>query len=203
MKAAAYILLLCLAFMTFYIFKPYSYVDNATSLIICDKNGQSFESGWNFIYTFENKLDSFNDIKARKLCEYNLIKDYNNSLKTPSVINYRFEPKYIWQSSFADAIFMFAAVFLLGRILIESIFKKAKINWFLIIGGIFIALILFLGLAWKPSRIIFCKRQVARKVNNFKRVIFKYNIYEVPEEDRHISSVIKPLYEKCLKEKIF
>ncbi len=191
------------------------YLDNAKSHIICNKNGAPFEIGWNFVYSFERKLDDWNDIKARKLCEYNLIKDYGNTLKTPAEINYRFEPKYIIESSWADAIFMFFATFIFAVIAIEAIrilyftfflkkqapthtLDKKKVAIFILMALVLVPL-LFFTLIKKPSAVVFCQRQIARKVNNFKRIIFRYGIFPIPEEDQHINSVIKPLYEKCLE----
>lgn len=203
-----YVFVFLLAFAVFYNFRPYTYVDNAKSLVVCNKNGASFEIGWNFIYTFDQTLDSFNGIKARKLCEYNAIKDYGNTLKTPSEINYRFEPKYIRESSWADAIFMASATLILGIIFIEFVKVKITMHTNLVrphqIGKSIILTALFaLGLfylfMYKPAAMIFCKRQIARKVNNFKRVVFKYGVVPIPEEDKHINSVLKPLYEKCLR----
>ena len=120
-----YILLFTLSLAVGHIFKPYPYIDNEKSQIVCLKNNQSFEAGWNFIYTFEDTLDNFNDKKARKLCEYNIIKDYADTVQVPKEVNYRFEPKYIQESSWVDAIFMASATLILGIIFIE--FFKVKI----------------------------------------------------------------------------
>ena len=203
----SYVLLLVISFSVFYIFKPYSYVDNATSHIICNKNSASFESGWNFVYAFDAKLDEFNDIKARKMCEYNLVKDYDNTVKTPPEVNYRFEPNYIKESSWADTIFMASATLIFGFIFIEfvklkftthtSLVRSHQIGKFILLATIF-ACGLFYFFLYKPAASIFCKRQIARKVNNFKRVIFKYGIFPIPEEDAHIKSLTPGLYQRCL-----
>lgn len=201
----SYIILISIALGVFYVFRPYSYVDNSKSTVVCLKDGKSYEIGWNFIYTFEDKLDSFNDIKARKICEYQAIKDYGNTLNTPASVNYQFVPILIQESSWADAIFMFFATFIMGGILIELITKlsssiltrKISSGIFLLSTVIFVPLLFFLIIK-KPADIIFCKRQVARKVNGFKRIIFKYGLFEIPEEDVHIKSVIPGIYKKCM-----
>lgn len=196
----SYIALLSIAIGVLYIFKPYEYVDNATSMIICNKDTRSFETGWNFIYSFDGKLDSFNDTKARKLCEYNSIKDYGNSLKTPLIVNYKLEPKYIQESSWADALLMFFATFIFGVIVIQFLFSKLNfkiIPTFLLVFLI-TSPIVFFALIKKPAGEIYCKRQIARKVNNFKRIIFKYGIFPIPEEDSHIKKLLPNLYQSCL-----
>lgn len=198
-------LVFCLSLGIFYIFKPYTYIDNAKFTLIC-KNGNRYAGGWNFIYTFEDKLDSFNDIKARKICQYNAIKDYGNGLKTPDDVNYRFAPIFTQESSWPDAIFMFFAALIIGTIFIEALtpiffskLSKKQSPMIFIISFIVLVPLLFFLIIKKPADIIFCSRQVARKVNSFKRIIFKYGLYEIPEEDSHINSLIDPLYQKCLK----
>lgn len=201
-----YPIIISVSLGTLYIFKPYTYIDNAKSLIVCHKNHASFEIGWNFIYTFDDKLDPWNDEKARKICEYNVIKDYINTVQTPKEINYRFEPKYIQESSWLDSILMFFATLVAGIFFLE-VTKKILIGetsdriWSRAYAfiSIILAIVLFLFILKKPAAMIYCKRQVARKVNNFKRVIFKYGVFPIPEEDKHISSLLNPLYEKCLE----
>jgi hypothetical protein len=196
----SYIIALLTSIGILYIFKPYKYIDNATSLIICSKDSRSYEAGWNFIYSFDVRLDVFNVAKAGKLCEYGIIKDYGNTVKTPSETNYRFKPKYIQESSWGDAILMFFAAFILGGLIIQLLFPKLtfKTTLTLLIIALTTSPIVFFLLIKNPAVEIFCARQVARKVNNFKRVIFKYGIFPIPEEDTHIKSVIPGLYQTCL-----
>lgn len=202
-----YIILLSLSIGIFYVFKPFTYVDNNKSLITCSKDGRSFEAGWNFVYTFNKSLDSFNDAKARKLCQYNAIKDYADYYKTPATINYQFVPKYIQESSWGDALVMFFAFFILGLIIIETLnnqinhFVKIDIKKLLVLSTI--SILFFFLFIRKPSSIVYCHRQIAKKVNNFKRDIFKYGIFPILEEDKHISSVLPSLYNNCLKSEGF
>ena len=195
-----YIALISISIGILYIFKPYKYIDNATSSIICSKDSRSYEAGWNFIYSFDDRLDVFNDAKAGKLCEYGAIKDYGNTLKTPLEKNYRFEPKYIQESSWGDAILMFFAAFILGGLIIQILFSRFTFKTTTTL--LFIALagspIVFFLLIKNPAAEIFCARQTARKVNNFKRIIFKYGIFPIPEEDTHIKSLLSKVYQSCL-----
>ena len=214
--------IISLALGSLFIFKPFTYIDNAQSQIICNKDGQTFELGWNFIYTFSDKLDSFNDTKARKLCEYKIIKDYSNTYQTPAIRNYDFRPKYIQESSWPEAIFMFFAMLIFGALIIELTNNTLKVrksssthpegekitkislpSFLLFFTSIFFASLLFFFLFKKPAAMIYCKRQVARKVNNFKRIIFKYGIIPIPEEDEHIKSILPDLYESCLAKQGF
>lgn len=197
-----YSFLISLSFFVLYISKPFIYIDSSKSQIVCNKSGQSFESGWNFIYTFADKLDSFNDTKARKLCEFNIIKDYSNTYKTPVEVNYRFEPKFIQESSWADAFFMFFTSLIIGGIIIK-VFRLLTSSVKLVLLSFVIAPLIFFFIFRKPAATIFCKRQIARKVNNFKRIIFKYGIFPIPEEDRHIKEFLPNLYQKCLKNEGF
>lgn len=107
----------------FLIYKPFAYLDNITSYIICQKNKAKFEIGPNFIYSFNHVLDKYNDQKARKICEYGLIRDYANSLKIPETQNYTFFPVYRQESSWIDAFFISFIVLLVGAVAIEIPFS--------------------------------------------------------------------------------
>jgi hypothetical protein len=201
----SYVILFSIAYSAFYIFKPYKYVDNATSRVICDKDNYQVDAGWNLVYTFDQQLDRFNDIKARKICEYNVIKDYTDVYKPPSKINYRFIPQYIQESSWKDALIIFFAPLFLGAIIIEVayavLYKSILTNQIpIILLSALFGFILFFFVLKKPvATKIFCYRQVARKVNNFKRVIFKFGIFPIPEEEKYIKEVVPGIYQKCLR----
>lgn len=123
----AYLILISLSLGAFYIFKPYSFIDNEHSKIIC-KNGAHYDIGPNYIFTLGNKLDAFNDRAARELCAYSVIRDYGNYYKTPPDVNYQFLPVYIKESSWGDAILVTLAAFLSGAAVIDGItyvFKKS------------------------------------------------------------------------------
>ena len=136
---AFYLVLIELSLGVFFIFKPFTYVDNVSSYIVCNKSKLNFEIGPNFIYTFNGILDEFNDQKAKKLCEYGLIKDYADTLKTPAIQNYAFYPLYTVDSSWIDALVISFITFLAGVIMIETsayffigptVFGKRLINLF-------------------------------------------------------------------------
>ncbi|OGK08677.1 hypothetical protein A2767_01250 [Candidatus Roizmanbacteria bacterium RIFCSPHIGHO2_01_FULL_35_10] len=121
-----YSIIISLALIVFIIYAPFTLVDNKYSYLICSKNKARFEIGPNLIYTFNQSLDNFNDKKARKLCEYGLIKDYSDSLKTPPEKNYNFYPVYITESSWLDAIFLGFITYLSGLTIITFLIKLLK-----------------------------------------------------------------------------
>ncbi|OGK17071.1 hypothetical protein A2774_05100 [Candidatus Roizmanbacteria bacterium RIFCSPHIGHO2_01_FULL_39_12c] len=119
-----YFFLTVISLAAFQIFRPFNYLDNASSYIVCDKNQARFEIGPNLIYSFTDSLDEFNDQKARKLCEYNLIKDYLNTLKVPEKPNYAFYPAYKTESSWLDALIISSILFFIGATVIQILFQQ-------------------------------------------------------------------------------
>lgn len=190
-----YFLLICLSFGMIIIFKPFTFVDNDKSKIVCDKNGSSFDAGPNFIYTFEEKLDSFNDEKARKLCEFNTIRDYINFYKTPP-LNYQFKPHYKTNSSWGDASLMTLASFALGLLAIEIAKKKSVLPFLFLVVFIYLSYSLYIQ---KNAFKIYCQRQIAEKVVNFRNSAYKGGVIYVPEEDAHITSLVTSVTKQCLQ----
>ncbi len=109
-----------LSFSTVRFFKPYAYVENNTSYLMCD-DGSRFETGPNSIFSLESRLDPVNDKKARKLCQYKIIRDYGDTYKASSQINYRFYPDIKNESSWINAVLAGVTVFILGSVLIEAL----------------------------------------------------------------------------------
>lgn len=205
----AYSIIAVISLAVFIIFKPYSYIDNNRSQIVCDKSSAAFDIGPNYIYTFETTLDDFNDKKARKLCEYGIIRDYQDFYKTPLAKNYLFRPTYSHESSWPDALLISTATFFLGAFVFELIKKmisakeKIKIRKLpIVIKTISVILMLALFIVFfRPEAVkLFCKKQVAKKVVNFRNAAYKNGVYSVPEEGRHINSSLLAIYERCLIE---
>lgn len=117
-----YLLALSMSLGVLRFFMPYFYVENNTSRIIC-ANGSGFDSGPNLIFALSGRLDSFNDAKARKLCEYNIIRDYINSYKSPDKINYQFKPDFVQESSLINAFLAASLFFVCTAVMIEMIKK--------------------------------------------------------------------------------
>lgn len=115
-----YLILIAVSGGIFYIFRPFTYIDNNKSYLICEK-GNSYIIGPNLVYSFSGKLDNFNDKKARKVCEYGVIRDYGDTFKTPLKINYTFYPITSQESSWLQSCFAFLLSMIFGTILIETL----------------------------------------------------------------------------------
>lgn len=128
---ALYIFLASFSLAVFRYFKPFTYIENNTSYVICD-SGQKFQIGPNSIFAFNRTLDSYNDIKVRKLCQYQIIRDDINMYKTPDKINYRFSSIEVQQSSWINAVLALCLAFSVGSIIIELVMKllSYKISYF-------------------------------------------------------------------------
>lgn len=192
----SYLLLTTLSLSALIIFKPFTMVDNDTSKIVCQKGG-SFDAGPNYIYTFEQRLDSFNDEKARKLCEFGIIRDYHNVYKTPLSQNYDFKPIYRSVSSWGDALLVTGILMLGGCFLIELVKKNGLLM--MSVSCILCITSIFLYIQKIPFKLN-CNLQIAYKVTNFRNSAYKGGVVAMLEEDAHINSVVKVLYKQCYKQ---
>ena len=84
--------------------KPHEVVSNQKSYLECT-NGKtiSFESANIFVFDKTQPLASYEDINARKACEYNIKDDYSNKYKTPA-LNYKAKVVSEIQGSWEDVI---------------------------------------------------------------------------------------------------
>ena len=115
-----YFFLTSLSLGVFRLFKPYISVENNTSYLICEDKTR-FEIGPNSIFALDNKLDKVNDQKARKLCQYKIIRDYGNIYQPVDNINYLFYPVMVEESSLITALFVAVLFFSLGALIIETV----------------------------------------------------------------------------------
>jgi hypothetical protein len=146
-----YLILAAFSAGVFLVFLPFKYVDPIESLIYCSA-GQAHASNSTFVFSVDGRLDSFNDNKARKLCAYGAIMDYQDFYQEPDKINYRFVPKFSQESSAIEAFLASFVTFSLGVVVIEitskvfhNIFaadktEEARFN----IGRIYLKIISFL-----------------------------------------------------------
>lgn len=123
-KFLTYSLLLSLTLFVFVVFQPFSYIDNDHSNLMCQGNNVPYETSPNMIFLIDKKLDKLNDSKARKLCQYHIIRDYNNTFETPHTLNYTLLPAESIESSWLSDIFICLIVFLSGSLLIEFTAEK-------------------------------------------------------------------------------
>lgn len=102
--------------------RPFTYVDNVKTTITCTNNGASFEIGPNFIYILGDRIDEFNDIKARKLCAYGMVKDYGNTLVNPEKANYTLKPVYAQDQAWTATIFLGVVAYIIQVFLFEIVY---------------------------------------------------------------------------------
>ena len=202
-----YLILIFFSLGVFYIFRPFKLIDNSKSYLLC-KNNYRYFIGPNLVYSFDGRIDAYNDKKARKVCEYGIIRDYGDTFKTPS-LNYNFNPVYSQESSWSNAAFAFFLAFSLGAVLIEANFKtvsllvliKKKIPQFilLIFFSIMAGGILFNVLMKKPAAEIFCQKKVNTMILNFKLSV---NFTSQSEEEKYVNGLMQKLYEQCLRQEL-
>lgn len=189
----SFAILTALSIGIFYIFLPYQIIEHKRSQIICLKNNLIYEIGPNLIFMFDQKPDLGNDKKIRKLCEYSIVQDYHDSLKTPAGKNYRLDLKYETVGSIGDTLLMSLTFFGLGLILIK------KYNKGIIILGAATGFFFFLILVEKPARSIYCQRQIASAVGNFKKSASGIGLSIVQLEEPALQSISKEIIKKCIE----
>ena len=101
---SAFIIGLLLVVYIGYQEKPHKVVNNEKSLIKCN-NGRNFTFSSINIFVFDknSSLSNYEDVAARKACEYGIKDDYSNSYKTPAV-NYQAIATSEIQGSWGDVI---------------------------------------------------------------------------------------------------
>lgn len=140
-----YSLVFALSMSSFIIFRPFFYVDNDTSTVVCNKDQKSYEISPNLIYSVDQKLDPGNDKKARKLCEYQIISDYTDVYKAPMEKNYIFAHSMEQESSWPNAVFAAFLIFFLGSAFVELILRRIlRIKQSYLFGKYFWRMIFFL-----------------------------------------------------------
>lgn len=217
-----YSLVLAISFSVSLIFAPFTFIDNDHSYIRCFKDGRKYETSPNYIFALDTKLDSFNDIKARKLCEHQIIRDYINSYPTPPVLNYEFLPAKAEDSSWMNVFFVFLLSFFAGTALIELSGRllKYKINPFKQIAPsffqefsrfmqvknillVFITILLagffYRFILQKESLELYCRKQTDLKLYKFRQAVTKNGADKKLEENEEVKKFITGLFNGCLR----
>lgn len=120
--------------------RPQPFIDGEKSTINCN-NGKrySLNSVSIYIFTGETKLDSYDDVKARKACEYAIKDDYIENYKTPQYQNYTLNvvnsTRGSWGSAFSWWVFGGLGVYIVLSILREALLylflgKPFSWEWF-------------------------------------------------------------------------
>lgn len=142
-----YSVLITFSLAIFYIFFPFKYVDPINSAIYCPNNIRVALNSV-VIFSVDGKIDSFNDLKARKQCAFNTIQDYHSFYPDPGKVDYRIEYSYSQESSILEALLTSIIFFTLGVLFIENFFyflfylfsKKRDLNF----GQFYLNIISFL-----------------------------------------------------------
>ena len=184
-----------------YIMQPYTILDHVKTKVICNKNNASYEIGPNLIYIFDDKVDTLTDKNLRKLCEYAIINDYNDSFKTPPIVNYHIVPAYEKQGSWGDAL-LISIVFFITALSFIAIManrvKKKSINKIIVLCAILTSGIIFIAFFQNPLHKIYCKRQLASRMGNFKKSAYGYGLLRIQQEEPFMTPILKSVYQKCV-----
>lgn len=119
----SYLILASCSLAVFMIFRPFKSIDNVNSNLACHNQSQ-YKSGPNLVFSFNGKLDDYNDKKARKVCQYGIIRDYKDEYKASDKVNYDYHPVYIRESNLNDAVLALFLTLLTGSVIIEFLMKS-------------------------------------------------------------------------------
>ena len=191
-----YAIIISVSLFTFFIFRPYKFIEHNKTKIVCQKNNQSYYIGPNLIFAFEEKLDPQTDKNVRKLCEYAIINDSQNTFKTPEKVNYALSVAYEKEGSWVDTALVSSVIFLLMITILNKFFLNFK---FFNPVAILIGLILFLFFLSKPAKSLFCERQMASHINNFKKSAYGYGLLRIQQEEVRIKPLLQQAYKKCVE----
>ncbi len=202
MYYASYLVIFLFFFTALYIFRPYAITNYDKSKIVCQKNNLAYEFGPNLIFAIDHTLDPQTDKNVRKLCEYSIINDFQDTYKTPPQVNYRLEIANDTDGGWADTLLVSLSILCLGSIFIEfcknKLAKEQKTR-IQIIGVFFAAgVLIFFLLLRNPSQKLFCNRVIASNLANFRRSAYGYGLARMREEEPHLRSFIQEVYVKCL-----
>ncbi|OGK08674.1 hypothetical protein A2767_01235 [Candidatus Roizmanbacteria bacterium RIFCSPHIGHO2_01_FULL_35_10] len=198
------VILLAAALFLFYIFQPYQFIDHNKTKVICNKNNASYDIGPNLIHILDRKPDSISDKDIRKLCEYSLINDTQDVLRTPEKINYKIAVNYEHEGNWLESFFISLTVYLLLKYLLQNYlrltfnFKSIK-SILVFIACIVFSWIFFFFFLIKPAKQISCERRLASVVNNFKKSAYGFGLKRLQQEDIKMKPILKKAYAACIR----
>lgn len=190
----------------------------------CQPSREEYEINPNLIFAINEKLDPFNDGKARKLCQYHIIRDYNNAYSVPKEKNYIFKPALLQESSWLNAVF---AVFLTAiiEVLLILIFlrmvsisnlayhkkninqllsfhyssiKKKALIMFEIILTLALAFFIYMTVFREITMKAYCKKITAIQLYNFRQAIRQNGANQEVEENEQVGHFLRKLNQKCV-----
>lgn len=197
-----YILIISLSIGAFWLFRPFQYIDNYESRVICN-NGVIYQTGPSVIFSTDGTIDTWNEKKTEKLCAYGMVLDYYDMYKAPGNVNYRFSPAYQTDSSWQQALFAFLVLSGLGILTIESVQKlfrlHYKVNWpfgvAILLGGC----VLFFFLFKKPFNYLYCQRKVTLVTWDFRRSANRSGKTMPKEEEDYVKSIRQKVFNDCMR----
>lgn len=188
---------------TFYLFRPYRVLDHQKTTIICVKNNMTYEAGPNLIYAFSETLDPQTDKNVRKLCEYSIMGDYQDSYKAPEMVNYKMIAAYEQRFNWVDTLLVTFVIALIGFAFMEKARTALKIHapnvYTLVIFSLILGVFIFLTTLYSPLKKLWCERKVASTLHNFKKSAYGYGLQRIQQEEKYLSPVIKSEYEICIR----
>ena len=200
-KSTQLISFLCLVLTTsvslilFWLFQPIPYVDNFNSYLICNNSNQ-YQAGSNFVFSVNGKLDKFNDIKARKLCDHGIILDYANAYSINPNKNYLYKPAKRVDSNWLQAILLAT----IPVFLVLSIAKDFKYKVALLALSFTISLIFFFFFLKSSTDDLFCQRNAALQSEDFKKSVNKAGRLLHELDEKYMLKVKEQIYKNCLHE---
>lgn len=204
-------ILISVSLFIFYLLLPFKFIDHNESKITCQKNNASYKLGPNLIFALDEKLDSLTDKNIRKLCEYAILNDYQDTYKTPTKINYHLELAYQQEGSWGDTVLISIGIFLLLSILFNTLGKlinhksqipnSNKLSNFKLLNtlAILLGLIFFLLFLYKPARHLYCERKIAAKMSNFQKSAYGYGLFRIQQEEIGMKPVLDQAFKKCVQ----
>jgi len=198
-----YVIVCILAVSFFYISRPYTIIDHNKSNIICTNSNKTYELGPNFFYLFGNTFDPLIDSNIRKLCEYEIINDYQNTFKTPDNVNYKISPVYIQEMQWGDTFLVAIVFIMLGIGMAELIQKQimdpvSKKKRYFFAAFVVSLVIVFLFL--KPHiDNLYCERQVASSIANFKKSAYGFGLSRFEKDEAEIKKALNIARVQCLE----
>lgn len=192
--------LFCTLFVFFYLLRPFTIIDHFKTKVVCNTNNATYEIGPNLIYIFDDKPDGRTEKNIRKLCEYAIINDYNDTYKTPENKNYRLATQYVSYGSWGDTVLITTIMIIVfaGTIAMALQFFKFSPQPIIFALALFFSLVVFGIFLFQPAKKMYCKRQIIAKLGNYKRSAYGHGLQRIDQDSKHFHAVLAKLYKKCV-----
>ncbi len=197
-----YVFIISMSMGAFWSFRPFQYIDNYESRVICNNN-QIYQTGPSVIFSSDGTIDAWNEKKTEKLCAFGMVLDYYDMYKAPGTVNYRFSPAYQTDSSWQQAIFAFFVVggfgILVAEALLELLKINYKVNWVFIGAVILGGILLFFFLFQKPFNYLYCQKKAILVTWDFRRSANRSGKTMPKEEEGYIKTIKQKVFSDCMR----